>query len=246
MLNAHWIAALFALFVWWFSTGAILWAVKRADLAPKGAHGRVVLASLPLLVAGVAGAVLAEGPYGGFLSALAIWGWIEIAFLTGCITGPERGPLPRGLGGGARFRAAWSALMWHELLLAGGLALLWLGAEEMALWTYAVLWTARLSAKFNIFLGVPRINEAFLPRPLAHLPSYFRRAPVGGFWWLSVALLAAGVLALIWAARDGDLRFALLAALGALALLEHLLMAVPLPDAKLWKWALPGGARDGL
>ena len=59
MLNAHWIAALFALFVWWFSTGAILWAVKRADLAPKGAHGRVVLASLPLLVAGVAGAVLA-------------------------------------------------------------------------------------------------------------------------------------------------------------------------------------------
>ncbi|MEO0929805.1 MAG: DUF3623 family protein, partial [Pseudomonadota bacterium] len=33
--------------------------------------------------------------------------------------------------------------------------------------------------------------------------------------------------------------FALLTALSALALLEHWLMVVPLPDAKLWRWMLP-------
>ena len=33
--------------------------------------------------------------------------------------------------------------------------------------------------------------------------------------------------------------FALLSALSALALLEHWLMVVPLPDAKLWRWMLP-------
>jgi len=31
----------------------------------------------------------------------------------------------------------------------------------------------------------------------------------------------------------------LLAALSALALIEHWLMVVPLPDAKLWRWMLP-------
>ena len=33
--------------------------------------------------------------------------------------------------------------------------------------------------------------------------------------------------------------FALLTALAALAALEHWLMVVPLPDAKLWRWMLP-------
>ena len=31
----------------------------------------------------------------------------------------------------------------------------------------------------------------------------------------------------------------LLASLSALALLEHWLMVLPLPDAKLWRWMLP-------
>jgi putative photosynthetic complex assembly protein 2 len=34
------------------------------------------------------------GVYIAFLSALALWGWIELAFLTGVITGPVRQPLP--------------------------------------------------------------------------------------------------------------------------------------------------------
>ncbi len=96
-MDTPWIAALIALFVWWFSTGAILWAVKRADGRGRGAHGRVVMAGLPLLIAGAAGAIVSAGQPGAaylpFLSALAIWGWIELAFLTGCVTGPSRAPL---------------------------------------------------------------------------------------------------------------------------------------------------------
>ena len=33
--------------------------------------------------------------------------------------------------------------------------------------------------------------------------------------------------------------FMLLFALTALAILEHIFMVVPLPDAVLWRWALP-------
>jgi hypothetical protein len=42
-----WIAALIALFLWWFSTGAILLAVRRAD--KEGAEARLwaVLWNLP-------------------------------------------------------------------------------------------------------------------------------------------------------------------------------------------------------
>lgn len=253
ILDSPWIAALVALFAWWFSTGAILWAVSRADGRGRGAHGRAVLAALPVLVAGVAGAIASAGQPGAaylpFLSALAIWGWIELAFLTGCVTGPSRAPLSPVARGGARFRAAWLVLAWHELLLAAGmLALFWLtwGAEtRLAFWTYAVLWGARISAKLNIFLGVPRINEAFLPGTLAHLPSYFRRGPAS--WLFPVSVLALTAAALVWTGRavaTGEAGFALLATLTGLALLEHWLMVLPLPDERLWRWALPAPRTD--
>ena len=247
-MAATWIAALVALFVWWFSTGAILWAVKRADGQGRGAHGRVVLCALPVLVAGVAGAIVsaadASAVYLPFLSALAIWGWIELSFLTGCVTGPARGPMPFCATEGQRFRAAWDALAWHELLLTAGLVALFLltrnAANELVFWTYAVLWGARISAKLNIFLGVPRINVEFLPRPLAHLPSYFRRGPVSWLFPVSILVLTAAVFC--WVERiatTGETGFALLATLTGLALLEHWLMVLPLPDERLWRWALP-------
>lgn len=252
-MDSPWIAALVALFVWWFSTGAILWAVKRADGRGRGAHGRAVLAGLPALVAGVAGVIVSAGQPGAayvpFLSALAIWGWIELAFLTGCVTGPSRAPLPRLTTGGARFRAAWAVLAWHELLLTAGLvavfALTWGAETQMAFWTYAVLWGARISAKLNIFLGVPRINEGFLPEPLAHLPSYFRRGPASALFPVSILCLTGAVFA--WVARvavTGEVGFALLATLTALALVEHWLMVLPLPDERLWRWAMPAPRGD--
>ena len=45
----------------------------------------------------------------------------------------------------------------------------------------------------------------------------------------------------LWMATDDVTAagFGLLTALAALALLEHWLMVVPLPDAKLWRWMLP-------
>ncbi|TDL78235.1 DUF3623 domain-containing protein [Palleronia sediminis] len=255
MLDNPWIAVATALFLWWFSTGVILWAVKRADGRGAGAHGRVLLASVPVLVAGIAGVIVTRdmgGPlaiYGAFLSALAIWGWIETAFLTGCVTGPRRDEMPFCVTEAQRFRAAWSALAWHELLLAAGLVAIWAatrGAETtLAFWTYAVLFGARISAKLNIFFGVPRINAQFLPEPLAHLPSYFRQGPVS--WLFPVSILGLTLAVFCWIERlavTGEPAFALLLCLTTLALLEHWLMVLPLPDESLWRWALPRNQRD--
>lgn len=253
-MTSPWTAALIAVFAWWFFTGAILLIVRRADGGDAVAHGRNVFLTIPMLALGAAGLVISSAEmtlsnvYIAFLSTLLIWGWIELAFLAGVITGPERRPCPATLTGRDRFVRAWHTVSHHELLLLFGFLVILnvtRGAENtVAFWTYTILFTARISAKLNLFFGVPRINTEFVPQPLQHLKSYFRQGPITlafpiGVTFLSVTaacfierLIAADTVAAVTG-------FALLTALAVLAALEHWLMVVPLPDAKLWRWMLP-------
>ena len=120
-----------------------------------------------------------------------------------------------------------------------------IGAENtIGLWTFVILYFARISAKLNLFFGVPRINVEFLPKPLGHLPSHFKIAQLN--WVFPISITALSFATACWLERlyaTGDLLaqigFSLLASLSALALLEHWLMVLPLPDAKLWRWMLP-------
>lgn len=249
-----WMAALSAIFLWWFSTGLILWRVRRADNAGHDAHLWSVLLGLPLLFGGIGGlqATLddasAIGAYIAFLSALAVWGWVELAFLSGIITGPNTSPAPNGASLGQRFTLAVGTILWHELLLIALLAVITIMAHDAAnifgLWTFAILFFARISAKLNLFFGVPRINTEFLPRPLAHLTGHFTRAPMNAVFPLSITALsfaAACFLERVYTAPTigAEVGFTLLAALTLLALLEHWFMVLPLPDQKLWRWMLP-------
>ncbi len=251
-MTSPWIASLFAIFVWWFSTGAILVAVRRADRL--GTHGMTVFSWLPLLALGVVAVVLSLpdasvfGSYLGFVGALAIWGWVELAFLAGVITGPMRDDCLPGLSGKARFQRAFATVAYHELALTIGLLGLVIASNgapnRMAVSTYLVLFLARIFAKLNLFFGVPRINTEFVPDRLSHLKTYFRRGPVTLAFPAAITALTA-LLAVcaerLWTAGSDTtvVGFALLTALAALALLEHWLMVVPLPDAKLWRWMLP-------
>lgn len=249
-----WIAATAALFLWWFSTGLILWRVRTADNAGHDAHLWSCLLALPLFALGVIGvhATLADtsanGAFLAFVSALAIWGWIELAFLSGFITGPNRHPCPPGLGGWDRFLRAFGTIAWHELALVVtllGLAMMAQGAANaFGLWTFAVLFFARVSAKLNLFFGVPRINTEFLPRTLSHLSSHFRQGGITAFFPLSISLLTFASycwLERLWQteAPGQIIGFTLLSALTLLALLEHWFMVLPLPDQKLWRWMIP-------
>lgn len=256
MTGSPWLAAAAALILWWLSTGLILWRVRVADNGGPDQHLWSVLLGLPLLAVGAAGAGASlndhsvGGAYMGFAAALAIWGWIELAFLSGVITGPNTDPCPKTARAPERFVRAVGTIAWHEAALAAALALLiWRtavveGGNHIAALTFGVLFAARIFAKLNLFLGVPRINTEFLPRPLAHLPSHFRLAPMNAFFPLAVTLLA--LTAGCWIERvlaaqtpAGVVGFALLASLTLLALLEHWFMVLRLPDQKLWRWMLP-------
>ncbi len=249
-----WIASLLAMFIWWFSTGAILWRVKRADQGGANAHLWSVVLGLPLLVLGVWGVsttlndTSVIGTYAAFLAALAIWGWIELAFLSGIITGPNTDPCPPYATQWSRFWRATGTIAWHEVLLIASLILMANAsqgaANTTALWTFAILFFARLSAKLNLFFGVPRIHTEFLPTPLAHLASHFRHARMN--WVFPLSVTALTFAAACWMERaysattDAHLiGYVLLTALTLLALLEHWFMVLPLPDEKLWRWMLP-------
>ncbi|NNE53213.1 MAG: DUF3623 domain-containing protein [Sulfitobacter sp.] len=253
-MSSPWTAALIAVFAWWFFTGAILLIVRRADGGDAVAHGRNVFLSVPLLALGAAGLILSSvsltviNVYIAFLSTLLIWGWIELAFLAGVITGPERHPCPAHLTGLARFNRAWHTVSHHELLLLLGLfGILTVTSHAentVAFWSYLILFVARISAKLNLFFGVPRINTEFVPQPLQHLKSYFRQGPITMAFPIGVTFLS--ITAACFAERliaaptvEAATGFALLTALAILATLEHWLMVVPLPDAKLWRWMLP-------
>jgi putative photosynthetic complex assembly protein 2 len=249
-----WSASLLALFVWWFATGAILMAVKYADRQGNGAGLRTTLMGGPMLVLGIWGFwtsmpdTSAFGASVAFLAALGIWGWIELAFLTGVVTGPNTYPLPPNTPEWERFIRAWGTLAYHEMLLVATLIALFLIAWDapniFGAWTFAVLFFARLSAKLNLFYGVPKINVEFLPSALAHLATYFRIRPMNWLFPISVSALTFAVGC--WLERINDattqghvIGFTLLTAITALALLEHWVMVLPIPDEKLWRWMLP-------
>lgn len=244
------LAALFALFAWWFSTGIILLAVRRSDRIGGAAPTLCVLWGLPFLGFGLTAAWAARmdgsvlGVYQGFVAALALWGWVELAFLTGVITGPNRTPLPPRTSRRAAFWAAWRTVAYHELALLVGLtALIWMAVGAInatAALTFGTLWVARVLAKLNLFLGVPGINLEAIPGRLSHIPSYFRQDEPSWLFPVSVLLLGGGTA--FWIAQLGNgtveqsVTAALLAALTGLALIEHWMMLLPLADTKLWRW----------
>lgn len=245
---------LFAAFVWWFSTGAILWLdrlPRRTFAWSFAAMSALSCAALYYLVAGAADASV-TGAYVGFAGAVAIWGWHEMSFLMGYIVGPRREACPDDAHGIRRFKLAAATLIHHEIAIAvTGLVLVaitWGQPNQIGVLTFLVLWAMRLSAKFNLFLGAPYRAEEMLPAHLAHLKSYFRHRRMNAL--LPVSL--AGGAALIWLLAN--LAFApganafeqagylLLLAITALAVMEHIFMFVPPPNAMLWGWAAPQAA----
>ena len=244
-------AILFTVFLWWFSTGAILWLERR----PRRAWSWSLIVTTVLALAGIAGLCASRslatpaGAVCAFACAIAVWGWHEASFLMGLVTGPRTTHCPPGASGWRRFTLATSTLIYHEVALvvtaASILAITWGAPNQIGAWTFLVLLVARLSAKLNIFLGVPNFTDEFFPDHLRYLTSYLRKSPMNAMFPLSIAAGAALAAVQAWLAFDHEASaFAvtgssLIFALTALALLEHAFMVMPLPDAALWRWAVP-------
>ena len=185
--------------------------------------------------------------YCAFTCALLVWGWHELTFLTGWLTGPRQ-QVCTAPSGWPRFAQAVSAILWHELgILAGGLAIAaitWNASNQVGLWTFAVLWAMRTSAKLNLFFGVRNLSEELLPTHLAYMASYFKRRSMNAFLPVSIflstlVLVIIGLRVMHVKASGADkVGLILVGSMLTMAILEHFLLVLPLSSTALWRWAM--------
>jgi putative photosynthetic complex assembly protein 2 len=243
-------AALFTVFLWWFTTGAIIFL----DGLPRRFFPAIMAAATVVLVLSLEGIASTStdtsvaGAYWAFTFALLAWGWNEMGFLMGVITGPRDTPCPEGATGWRRLVYATQTVIHHEIAIAFTAFAIMVatagGENQAALWTFVLLWVMRLSAKINVYLGVPNITEEFLPPHLKYLKTYFRTRPMNAMFPVSVT--GATVLTAYLGMRTvapgvtpfEATMFALLTTLSALALIEHWFMVLPIPATALWQWGL--------
>jgi len=247
---------LFATVLWFVATGFVLWLDKLPS------HTWPVSITLASVASGFAmGGIIATAEetsawaaYVAFACALVLWGWHELSFLMGFVTGPNRNPCPPDARGWRRFRLAAATLIYHEVAMFVCLLVMaaatWGKPNQTATLTFLLLFVMRLSAKFNIFAGVPHLSTEMMPDHMRYLASYFRIAPPRWIFILSVsgiAVLAAWLADLALSSRGGIATgYALAFALVALAFLEHGFLVVPWQDTAIFRWAMPEQARQRL
>lgn len=253
MIAAYTVPPIYAAFVWWFSTGAVLLLVGRSG---RFELSRAFLA-VGLLAGSLGGLALTAGDasvggaYTAFTCTILLWAAQEITFLAGWLTGPRPQQCPVGATGGSRLGFALQAILYHEFaLLACGaaiVALTWASPNQVGLWTFAALWVLRQSAKINLFLGVPVTNDELMPDAVRFLKTFFARRPVSGFFPVSVTLATAALVIMIQRIVEVSVTpfeiasLTLVSTLFALGVVEHWFMLLPLPAITLWGWGMRSG-----
>jgi putative photosynthetic complex assembly protein 2 len=82
---------LYAVLLWWFSTGLIL----LLDHAPRRTHpwsmagATLLLAGALVAIRSSAADTSATGAYTAFTAALVVWGWQEMSYYMGFLSGPR-------------------------------------------------------------------------------------------------------------------------------------------------------------
>jgi putative photosynthetic complex assembly protein 2 len=234
-------AALRVIGFWWLATGLIV-AIQRDGITRLlGLLVATALAAIGLrLLWRTRDDATPRGAQLAFIGGAFLWIWVQTTFYGGWLIGPAAEiPVSAGPTPGLALQAI--AATGYNLVAAAlmfGLAYAVHGANPVGWQTIAAFWGADQLAKLNVFLGVANPGTHFLPDRLAFLIGYFgpqRNSPL-----LPVSILVLGALAL-WlyrrAIRTGD-PFgregnALLAALLALAALEHVLLGLSL-QVPLW------------
>ena len=249
-MSTYVLPVLFALFVWWFSTGLIMYL----DGLPRRTFRWSMLGATVLLGGSLWGLhvssqqVTLRGAYVAFACGLLAWGWQEISFYMGFVTGPRSQPCPEGCRGWRHFGHAIQTSLWHELAIIASAAIVvgltWHGANQVGTWTFMVLWWMHQSAKLNVFLGVRNLNEEFLPEHLQFLRSFLTKKPMNLLFPISVTVstvIAVHLVNMADAAGASPFQrtgFTFLATMMVLAIVEHWLLMLPLPAAALWGWSL--------
>jgi len=213
--------------------------------------GMTLLAGLALFVHDYASTQVGLGSaYLAFTCGILLWGWLELGYFTGYLVGPYRRPCPGSCSGWRRFWLAILTSLYHELGIVVTAALLvaasWEAPNRFGVWSFVVLWLMRWSAKLNLFLGAPNLNEHWLPEQMRFLSSYMLKRPMNRLFPLSIT--AATILLGLLVEHASEpfcgsfmrVGLMLVSTLLALGILEHWFLVLPFSEEVLWRWAIRG------
>ena len=245
-----WLALFITLSLWWLFTGLALISahqdppIKNLLFGLSTVVAIACLSSVPYIAADHS--ILAV--FFGFLVALLIWAWLELMFLMGVVTGPNKSLALPGIGLGQKFKLALSTMIYHEVVVISVIGLtLFLGGNQPAnpivFFVLLLLWLMRCSTKLNLFFGVRHFNHGWLPKSHKHVASYVSVGKNSALMAPSSFLAAIFALLLFSRAFATDdtsvaLSLFLLAWVAALAAVEHVFLMYRVGEEALWRWAV--------
>ncbi|MBK8987089.1 MAG: DUF3623 domain-containing protein [Chloroflexi bacterium] len=244
---------LFAVFLWWFTTGLVIAVYGRSPRLVRLCFGGATVALLAALWGLVATRPFTQPPhiYLAFSCGLVIWGWQTASYYLGYVTGPQgkdtaiKQPPQDDLV--YRFRHAFRAGLYHELLVLAFalllIALTWSHANQWGLWIFLAMWLMHSSAKLNVFLGVRNFRMELLPPHLHALDGLLGKQPSNFFFPISVMVASIVSLFLFYQAiiprttPSQAIGYLLVSTMIGLGVIEHLLLVLPIP-ATLYGWGI--------
>jgi putative photosynthetic complex assembly protein 2 len=242
---------LYAIFLWWFTTGVIVAISRRAQGTRRVSFFIGSVLMVPALIALILGA-RNPGPYYVYITftcGVLIWGWLVAGYYFDIITGPpvHNNALQQPQDIQTRFRLALRGSLYHELLIVTAALILtgltWSQPNRWGLWIFLVLWIMHTSAKLSIFLGVRNFRIDFLPIHLRYAQGLLGQGQTNRLLPVSVCLAVSVALTLLYQAirpvgEAGDaVGSMLVATMLILGIIEHVLLVLPLPLA-LFGWGV--------
>jgi putative photosynthetic complex assembly protein 2 len=241
---------LFVLFVWWFSTGAVIYL----NNLPKHTYKWSFLGATFVLVGSIYGLTVTSqsdsilSAYLSFTFGLLAWAWTQFTFYTGMITGPRTTACPSSCKGSRHFWHAVETSMYHEITAALlGVVICFstmTGKNHVGSWTYTIIWLMHSSAKINAVLGVRNLNDHFFPEQLRYLSSFLKRRPMNLLFPVSITVSTVAIAVLLHKAMSIEndpfelLAFTFYIVILALGRLEHWFLVLPIPAEALWNWSV--------
>ena len=249
--------AVAAALTWWASTGLVLWLSRR----PVRSFPLIFTAGVVLYGAafvGLAMSMNSTGPmnlYCAFFCGLTIWGFQELSFYLGYITGPRTHPCKPGCRGWRHLGHALGVSLYHEISIILTAGLLFVVTKDavntLGRDIFLIIWVMHQSARLNVFLGVRNVSAGWVPAHLPFLSSFLRVAPLNPFFIPSIVAISAAfawTLSSVLNAAPGSfesIQASFVTSLIGLALLEHLCLVLPLPLETLWRiWGAPKPADE--
>ena len=244
------LALVYALVTWWASTVIIIYldGLKQHTFKYSLAGMTILTAVCLYGLSRTASDTSVMGAYIAFTCGLLAWGWQEVSFYMGFVTGTRKQPCPENCRGWAHFGHAIQTSIYHELAIIASavlvVALTWGGSNQIGTWTFLILWWMHQSAKLNVFLGVRNLNEEFLPEHLTFLKGFLNKKAMNLLFPFSVTISTVITVIVAMKAFSGVATpferagYSFLTAMMALAILEHWLLVVPMPSTKLWSAGL--------